>query len=265
MRSALVAEYRKLRSTRMWWILLLVMAGYLAFLAAVIAFSLNAEGAGTPGVPPASGVQAASIVYSLINSIGYVFPLVVGSLMMTTEFRHGTVSQSWLVEPRRSVFLGAKLVAAVPLGLLYGVVAACAVVAGGAPVLAGIGEGAFLGEQDVVEVLVFGALVIAVWAVIGVAFGAVVTNQVAAIVVIIGFTQLVEPIARIGLGSVDALAPVAAYLPGAAADAVMGASFFVDAGGGELLSRGAGLAVLLAYALALGVLGRATTLRRDLS
>lgn len=267
MKAALVGEYRKLVSTRMWWILLLVMAGYLAFLSAVIAFSLNADpvdSAGATGAPALGGDEAALIVYSLINAIGYVFPLVVGSLMMTTEFRHGTITQSWLVEPRRSVFLGAKLLAAVPLGLLYGVVAALAVVAGGAPVLATVGDGAYLGEGEVLEVLAYGVLITAVWSVIGVAFGAVATNQVAAIVVIIGFTQLVEPIARIGLGSVEALAPVAAYLPGAAADAVIGASFFADAGGGDLLSRGVGLAVLLAYALFLAALGRVTTLRRDL-
>ncbi|CAN5118545.1 hypothetical protein BH09ACT12_BH09ACT12_36450 [soil metagenome] len=265
MTAALLAEYRKLVSTRLWWILLLLMAAYLAFLAAVIGFSLTTDATqGSVGMPTASGVEAASTVYSLINSIGYVFPLVIGSLAMTTEFRHGTVTQSLLVEPRRSVFLGAKLLAALPLGLLYGVVAALAVVAGGAPVLALAGDGAFLGDRAVIEVLLYGVLVTALWAAIGVAFGAVATNQVAAIIVIIAFTQFVEPIARVGLGSVDSLAGVADYLPGAAADAVMGASFFSSVGSGELLSRWVGLLVLLGYALVLAVAGRVTTLRRDL-
>jgi len=268
MRAALLTEYRKLVSTRFWWILLIVMAGYLAFLAAVIAFSVNAgsgDGSGgAPGVPASSGVEAATIVYSLINAIGYVFPLVIGSLAMTSEFRHGTITQSLLVEPRRGVLLAAKLLAAVPLGLLYGVVACVAVVVGGAPVLALAGDGAFLGDSEVLQVLVYGALVTVVWAAIGVAFGALVTNQVAAIVVIIAFTQFVEPIARVGLASVDDLAGAAAYLPGAAADAVIGASFFASMGSAEVLSRGAGIVVLLAYAGALALLARWTTLRRDL-
>jgi ABC-2 type transport system permease protein len=267
MRAALTAELRKLTSTRLWWILLLLMAGYLAFLAAVIAFSVNAEAGAAgaaPGVPAASGADAAEVVYSLINAIGYVFPLVIGSLTMTTEFRHGTITQSLLVEPRRTVLLAAKLVVGLLLGAVYGVVAALAVVAGGAPVLAAVGDGAFLGDGAVLQVLLYGVLVTALWAVIGVAFGSVATNQVAAIIVIIAFTQLVEPIARVGLGSVDALAGVASYLPGAAADAVMGASFFADLGGGDLLPRWAGLLVLLAYAVVLAVVGRLTTLRRDL-
>ena len=264
MRHALVTEYRKLVSTRLWWILLLLMAAYLAFLAVVIAFSGTVEeGQGAPGVPAMSGVEAATVVYSLINAIGYVFPLVIGSLSMTTEFRHGTITQSLIVEPRRGVFLAAKLLASIPLGLLYGVVAA-AVVVGGAPVLASVGDVAFLGDRVVLELLLYGVLVTALWAVIGVAFGAVATNQVAAIIVIIAFTQFVEPIARVGLGSVDALSGAAAYLPGAAADAVMGASFFASMGAGDLLSRGAGLAVLLAYALVLAAVGRVTTLRGDL-
>ena len=69
-----------------------------------------------------AGADLAAAVYGLINAIGYVFPLVIGSLAMTTEFRHQTITQSLLVEPRRGVFLGAKLLATVPLGLLYGVV-----------------------------------------------------------------------------------------------------------------------------------------------
>src|SRR5690606_36704360 len=36
MKAALVAEYRKLISTRIWWILLLVMVPYLVFVAAAI-------------------------------------------------------------------------------------------------------------------------------------------------------------------------------------------------------------------------------------
>ncbi len=267
MKAALRAEYRKLISTRLWWILLVVMAAYLAFIAAVMAFSLtvvSAEAADT-GFEPLTGTDAATTVYSLVNSIGYVFPLIIGSLAMTTEFRHQTITQSLLVEPRRSVLLTAKLVATVPVGLLYGVVAALSVIAGGAPVLAVQGDGAFLGDGDVLVSLIFGVLVIAIWAVVGAAFGSIVTNQVAAIVIILSFTQFVEPIGRVGLGVVDSLSGVSAFLPGAAADAVIGASFFSSVGDVELLSRAAGATVLGAYALAFAVIGRLTTLRRDIN
>ncbi|MCB8955003.1 MAG: ABC transporter permease [Nocardioides sp.] len=264
MRNALVAEYRKLVTTRMWWVLLLACAAYLGFIGAVLGFSLVFAPEQQGGVT-LHGIDAATAVYSLTNGIGYVFPLVIGSLAMTTEFRHQTITQSLLVEPRRGVYLGAKLLATVPVGLLYGLVAVTAVVAASAPLLAGWGDGAYLTDGGVLQVLALSVVVIAVWAVVGVAFGSVVTNQVAAIVVILAFTQLVEPIARVALGSFAGLDQVAKFLPGAAADGIVGASFFSSygSGAGELLPRWAALLVLLGYAAALALIGRYTTLRRD--
>lgn len=267
MRAALLAEYRKIVTTRLWWILLLVMAAYLAFIAAVMAFSLTFVP--TDDVDAdiflLDGKEAATVVYSLVNSVGYVFPLIIGSLAMTTEFRHQTITQSLLVEPRRTVLLTAKLLATVPVGIVYGVVAAGAVVAGGAPILALQGDGSFLDDGDVLVSLALGVMVIAIWAVVGAAFGSMVTNQVAAIVIILAFTQFVEPIARVGFGAVDELSSVSSYLPGAAADAMIGASFFSSVGDVDLLSRAGGAIVLLAYAALFAIVGRMTTLRRDIN
>ena len=265
MRAALVAEYRKVVSTRKWWVLLLALAAYLAFTGGVLAFSIVFAPDDQSGIV-LSGETAAASIYGLTNAIGYVFPLVVGSLAMTTEFRHQTITQSLLVEPRRGVFLGAKLLATVPLGLLYGLVGTTAVVATSAPLLAGWGDGAYLTDPDVLAVLALGIVVTALWAVIGVAFGSVLTNQVAAIVVILAFTQFVEPIARVALGAFDALSGVSKFLPGAAADGLIGASFLgsVDGGSADLLPRWAALLVLLAYAGVLALIGRYTTLRRDI-
>lgn len=266
MRAALVAEYRKLVSTRMWWVLLVVLAAYLAFIGATLAFSIVVASDDPDNAIPLQGVDAAAAIYGLTNAIGYVFPLVIGSLAMTTEFRHQTITQSLLVEPRRGVFLGAKLLATVPVGLLYGVVATAAVVLTSAPLLAGLGDGAYLTEPEIVEVLLLSVVVTALWAVIGVAFGSVLTNQVAAIVVILAFTQFVEPIARVALSAFDSLDGVAKFLPGAAADGLIGSSLLGSMGGdtAELLPRWAALLVLLAYAGVLAVIGRFTTLRRDI-
>lgn len=267
MRAALLAEHRKTYTTRMWWILLITMAGYLGFIGVAVAFSMVAPDSatgGASGLPVLGGEAAAMLVYSLINSVGYVFPLVIGTLAITTEYRHQTVTESLLVQPNRSVWLGAKLIVTVPLGLIYGVVGTLALVAASAPLLEWQGDGAFLTDGDVIEVLVFGVVVTALWAVLGVAFGSVVPNQIAAIVVILAFTQLVEPVARLALGAFDTTAEVAKFLPGAAADAVIGASLFGEMGAGDTLSRGAGALVLLGYVAGFALLGRLTTLRRDI-
>jgi hypothetical protein len=140
MRAALVAEYRKLLTTRMWWILLLLMVGYLAFVAVTVALAMTVL---VPDDAPAMDpVATARSTYSLVNGIGYVFPLIIGSLAITTEFRHQTVTQSLLVQPSRSRFLAAKLAAVLPIGLAVGVAATVAVVGTAGPVLALVGDGA---------------------------------------------------------------------------------------------------------------------------
>lgn len=260
--AALVAEWRKLTSTALWWVLAVGMAAYLAFVGGVLAFSLTVtppEGA----APLARGVDAALGVYGVLNAIGYVFPLVIGTLLVTTEVRHRTLTQSLLAEPRRGVLLGAKLVVAALVGLLYGVAGVVGLLATAAPVLSIAGDGAHLGDPAVVRALVLGVLVTGLWAVLGTAFGAVVPHQVAAVVAILAFTQFVEPIARLALGSVDALSAVGSFLPGAAADAVVGASLFGEIAEADLLPAWAGALVLLAYAVVLTAVGRWTTFARD--
>lgn len=262
MRAALVAEYRKLVTTRMWWILLIVMVAYLVFIAAVVTVSFTVVPA--DGEAPFEGKDAARAVYSVVNSVGYVFPLIIGSLAMTTEFRYQTVTQSLLVQPDRTTFLLAKLVSVVPVGLALGVAAVAATVLGGAPILAWQGDGAMLGDGDVLTGLLLGVVVIALWAVIGVAFGSLVSNQIAAIVIILAFTQFVEPVARLVLSQVDSVSVLSAYLPGGAADSLIGATFFGDPSTTDLLPRWAAVLVLLGYAAGFAVAGRLTTLRRDI-
>ena len=259
--AALAAEWRKLTSTALWWVLALGMAAYLAFVGAAMAFSLTVAPEGF--APPLGGLDAALTVYGVLNAVGYVFPLVVGTLLVTTEVRHKTLTQTLLAEPRRGVVLGAKLVLAAGIGLLYGVAGVVGLVAAGAPVLSAVGDGAFLGDPQVVRALLLGVLVTGLWAVLGTGFGAVVPHQVAAVVAILAFTQFVEPIARLALGAVDGLSVVSAYLPGAAADAVVGASLVSQMGDVDLLPAWAGALVLLGYAAALTLAGRLTTFARD--
>lgn len=259
--AALAAEWRKLTSTALWWVLALGMAAYLAFVGAAMAFSLTVAPEGQ--APPLGGLDAALTVYGVLNAVGYVFPLVVGTLLVTTEVRHKTLTQTLLAEPRRGVVLGAKLVLAAGIGLLYGVAGVVGLVAAGAPVLSAVGDGAFLGDPQVVRALLLGVLVTGLWAVLGTGFGAVVPHQVAAVVAILAFTQFVEPIARLALGAVDGLSVVSAYLPGAAADAVVGASLVSQMGDVDLLPAWAGALVLLGYAAALTLAGRLTTFARD--
>jgi ABC-2 type transport system permease protein len=270
MRAALVAEYRKLVTTRLWWVLLLTMAGYMAFLAGVLAFPLTLEEGGNLGGPPGgaaapSPLDAALAVYTMAPAFGYVFPVVVGALSVTGEFRHLTITPTLLAEPRRSLVLGAKLLASVPVGVLFGLAGTVAAVGGGAAVLAATGNDPLLTDPEVLATLGRTVLALTVWTVVGVGFGAALPHQVAAVVTILAFTQLVEPMLRIFLGAVDGFEGVARFLPGAAGEAVAGSSFYSATGFVELLPWWQGLLVLLAYGLVLALVGRFTAFRRDVT
>lgn len=280
MRAALISEYRKFVTTRMWWVLLLTMGLYMVFLAAVMAFSFAIDpsggGMGMGGNGEVGGgdaseqltlspVALALTVYTLAPTLGYVFPVIIGAMSVTGEFRHMTITPTLLAEPRRSVVLGAKLIASIPIGFLYGLAGTLSTVGTGAAVLALMGKDPMLTDPEVLRTLAFGVVALTVWAMVGVGFGAALKNQVVAIVVVIAFTQLVEPILRVALGLIDATTGVPKWLPGAAGEAITGSSFYSVTGLNDLLSRWQGLVVLVGYGLVLAAIGRFTTLRRDIT
>ncbi|WP_024287706.1 ABC transporter permease [Cellulomonas sp. KRMCY2] len=271
MKAALLSEYRKIVTTRMWWILLISFAGYVAFTAAAFGFSMHTArdtGAGQ-GADPLLLTDAviASSTYGVATSIGYAFPLIVGTLLVTNEFRYQTLTPTFLAGPSRTIMLLAKLGASFVIGLVFGVVGVVATVATGAGAIAVAGGDTLLGDPEIRRGIVLSVVALAVWTVVGVGFGAVLPNQVAAIVVILGFTQLVEPVARLVLAVWPVTEGIARYLPGAAGDAIAGGSIYsmMSAGGVQLLEWWQGLLVLLAYAAVLSAIGRFTRLRRDVT
>ncbi|WP_062312120.1 ABC transporter permease [Demequina rhizosphaerae] len=265
MSAAIRSEIRKILTTRLWWALMLAMVVSVAVLAGSLALAtaLGGEAAGDElAVPPD---QLALTVYSAGVTLGYVFPVAFGAIVVTQEFRHRTIQTAVLAEPRRTRVAIAKLVATVPFALAYGVASSAAALAAGAPALALAGDGAMLDDPATWRTLGLGAVAMAAWMLVGVGFGTLVTNQVAVVVGLIVWTQIVEPLVRIALGYWEAAAPIARFLPGAAGEAVAGASFYSAAGLSDLLPAWAGLAVLLGYGLVAAAIGWRTSFRRDLT
>lgn len=269
MRAALVAEYRKLVTTRMWWVLLLVMLVYMAFIAAVLAWALT-QGQATTGTSNKPLVltaeQIVRSVYTVSVSIGYVFPVIVGALVVTAEYRHKTLTPSLLADPSRDRLVVAKLVAGLGVGLVFGLLGTLVSTATGAGLLALLHKPTALDVASTWGTLGLSVVALGVWAVVGVALGTVITNQVAVIVVLIAFTQFLEPILRFVLTLTSWGKSIGKFLPGAAGEAITGGSFYSASGLSQLLTHWwAGLLVLLGYAVVLAVLGRLTTLRRDVA
>lgn len=265
MSAAIRTELRKLFSTRLWWILLIGMGAYMAFLAGVLGFALATGDSMTGSGAALSPAEITGSVYTLATALGYVFPLVVGALIMTNEFRHQTATPTFLFEPRRHVVLLAKLVVGALIGLLFGLAGVIGTLATGLPVLAFKDVPLRLDDSGTWVAIVLSVVALSIWCMIGVGLGSVLTNQVAAIITILAFTQFVEPIVRLGLSAFDATAPIARFLPGAAAESIAGSSFYSAGSSVELLGRLPGALVMLAYVVVLATIGLRTTLRRDIT
>ena len=279
MMTALRTEMRKIATTRAWWVNALVMAGYMTVMSVIMAFSFAMSlrqsrdsgqpadvsgGFGGNGSLALDAMSIATSVYTLAVALGYIFPAILGALTVTGEFRHQTITPTLLAEPRRTVVLGAKLVAVLPFAVVVALAGVAGTVVGGAATLAIMGEPTLLGDSTVQRTIALSVVALILWALVGVGFGSVLTNQVAAIVVLLAFTQFVEPLLRILLAQFDATVGVSKFLPGAAGESIAGSSLYVSSGLAELLPSWAGALVLLGYAVVLVVIGRLTTFRRDI-
>ncbi|KQZ11271.1 ABC transporter permease [Agromyces fucosus] len=271
---AIGSEFQKVFTTRMWWLLAILLAAYVAFMSGGLGAFLGwasenpdaaASAGGSTTVPP--GTELAPLIYSFASSVGYVFPVLLGALAVTGEFRHKTLTPTFLAEPHRTVVLSAKFISQLVIGAGLGVVAFAVSVGAGAAALAAFGLDTGLDSSDTWALVGRGVLAMALWGAIGVGLGVLVVNQVAAIVIVIAFTQFLEPILRVVASLSDVTASIGRFLPGAASDALVGASFYniASLGSTDTLEWWQGGLVLLGIAVVATVIGGATTWRRDVS
>ncbi len=266
--GAIRSEMIKQFSTSVWWILLIVLVVYVGGTAGALAAAFGANTAGVlPGasLPPQLGERLPSLVYGVAASIGYVFPLIVGTLLVTGEFRHKTLTPTFLATPRRGLALAAKVIAGVALGALYGAASIVAAIGLGAAALALFGVDTQLDRPETWAAAGRMLLALTLWLLMGIGLGALIRNQIGAVVGVLAFTQFVEPIARVGAGVVDGASDVVRFLPGAVSDALAGDSIFSVVGGAssEPLEWWVGGLVLAGYAAVLLVVGHLVSWRRD--
>ena len=271
---SVAAETVKVLSTKGWWLLGLILVAYVGITAAGLAFFLSDLGAelGGAGATGLDDVVSANLVYSSVTAVGLVIPLLFGALLATSEYRHQTLPPTVLAQPRRGIVLAAKAVVAVIFGAFYGVVGLVGSVGLGAPVRLALGESAALDEPEVLGVLLRTIVAMALWAVLGLGLGALLTSQIAAIVIVLAFTQFVEPILRLVASVWEWSASIGRFLPGAATDALVGAGILSTLGALDpsvpsaevdaLLWWQGGL-VLAALAVVLLAAASLTTMRRD--
>jgi ABC-2 type transport system permease protein len=257
-------ELLKLRTTRVWWALLLtgVLLAFLqaGLLAGTAGLSLGQGAAPTP--PPTDPAMLRTIYTGGLN-YGYVVTLSLGVLGMAGEYRHLTITPTLLAVPRRSRLVTAKVVAYLLAGLGYGVAFILAGAVLGGIVVVARGYPLGLGASGVVRAMLLAMLACAIWAVFGLGLGTLIRNQIVALLVGIAFAVLAGPLLALALQAAHA-GSVAQYLPNQASAAlVQGAS-----GGGieqTLLPWWGGGLVLLTYGIVFAALGTVLTTRRDVT
>jgi len=246
----LSAEVLKLRTTRPPYILLGVGILLSAAVAAALAGSGSLGDDEHPALALAQGV-------SFLTVLGTI----VGVLLVTNEYRHDTVMTTFLVEPRRSRVLAAKIGASALAGVTLAAASVAAATAVAFPWLGARDETLAL-DGEAGEAVGRVVLAFALSSMLGAAVGAIVQSQVGAIITVFVWFLVVESIVTVLSGLVFADIgepdPITPYLPGSALGGIVGGE------GNEFLLRG-GWASLLAtgYVALLSLLGAFAMLRRD--
>jgi ABC-2 type transport system permease protein len=243
------AEWTKLFTTKVWLGLVLgacVLVG--GFAALLTGFAGNADS----GIPPVGSEGFEEVALAQATN-ATVLALILGIIGMTQEYRHRTATPTFLAEPRRWRVVVAKLIAyaiaAVPFALVAVavnvlVVSIYAGARGAAPSLTGHNA----------EVLFTSGLALVIYALIGVGIGALLRNQVGAIVGALVYLFVVEPVIR----SIPATSGAYKWMPGGGLEA-MTATFQ----GPDLLGAWEGGLLLVGYGLLAALLGTLLAVRRD--
>ena len=247
--ALLRSELLKVRTTRGWW-------AYLVVLVLLVGVGTAAE-VGSRSESERSGLDFQLALADLVG-ITSLLAIILGITIVTTEFRHGTITPTLLATPSRERVLAGKALAGLLVAVLFAVIAFVVIVAIAVPWTSIDGGELQLTDGDVVERAGQALLGVVLWLLMGVAIGAVVHSQVAALVGTLIWIFVAETLLW-GLFAWRDIDRVAEYLPFRALDAADGV------GGDDLLSYGAGVAVSLAWIAAIGTAGIVRTHRRDIS
>jgi len=240
------AEFTKLRTTRLVYSVTAAMAAF-----AVLTVVANATD--RQGAPPLSADSFSTFVAAPTTLLAGA-ALLLGILGMAGEFRHHTVTQTFLVTPDRGRVVAAKLVAYPLAGIALALTTLAVTAAVAAGWLAANGITPSLLDARLGRVLLGALLAAGLCGLVGVGVAALVRNQVAALVGTLVWVLVVEGL----LMSLLHAPSLGKWLPSAAAAAI------TSPGGGHL-SRLGGSLLLAAYALALALAGTRLVVRRAIT
>ena len=236
------AELLKIRSTRT------TIGLVLGMIALILLFSLL-SGLLTKA-PHLTSTEDQRGVLS-VGSLAGVFSALAGIMLVTSEYRYGTIRPTFLFTPKRPRVLAAKLAAGLLAGLVFGIAGEGLGYGIGYAALSGRGIHLALDGSQIALLLLGTVAGTALWGAIGVGLGAIIRSQVGAIIGLLAWGFVAENL-------LFAFLPAAGrYTPVHAGDALIGLTT------NHLLHATAGGLVLLAWTIALALAGITLATRRD--
>jgi ABC-2 type transport system permease protein len=254
MSSQIRSELFKLRTARSFIVLIALGVGLtlLGCLAGALfaTYSNPSPGDPSPGVDAAS--NAGVVLY---------FVLILGVLAITTEFRHGSIASTLLVEPDRRRLLGAKLIAVCIVGGGIALFTVSASLGFAAAFLPGRGFPLGIGGGDAISLIAGMTAAGVLVAALGLGIGALVRRQTAAIVGILIYLFVVEPVLTgVLIKSLNRFS-----LQGAIAEVTGTTAAGTINGLDNALDQVPGGLVLLGYAVILTLVGAVVMQARDVT
>jgi ABC-2 type transport system permease protein len=175
------AELLKIRTTRTFWGL---TAGAVGLVLLIVVLSLSLD----------DSLNTETNVHDLLSVAGFsgLMALVLGVVVGAGEYRHGTIAWTLLVTPRRLRAVSAQTLACAIAGAVIGLTAFIVAVAVAIPWLSA--KDAPLPSLSELFELIAGVVAYAgLAAALGAGFGALLRNQVAAIVIVLVALFVVDP------------------------------------------------------------------------
>jgi len=242
------AELLKVRTTRGWWV-------YLAVIVLLVGLAVAGDVGSNADMRSQQDFQL-----GLVESAGFgaVLAMILGITMVTTEFRHGTITPTFLAAPSRERVLASKALAGTLVFLLFGVLSLLVIAAVALPWLTITGDEIHFFDGEIGTRAAQTLLSAVLWGLLGVAIGSVVHSQVAALVGTLVWIFVVENLIIGLIGLLDSEG-VTAYLPFRALDGADGT------GGDNLISYWPAVAVSLGWIALIGAAGVVRTRRRDIT